>query len=94
MGGFVGTMRAMQYSDPDSAGHRWVFSGQRQPLVVIFSDPIQSYSQLNFGESGDPHSPHYSDQARLMSEKRLKSTYFNDQELLRHVESRRVLVTR
>ncbi|MEA2765599.1 MAG: acyl-homoserine-lactone acylase [Gemmatimonadaceae bacterium] len=94
MGGFVGTMRAMQYSDPDSAGRKWVFSGQRQPLVVIFSDPVQSYSQLNFGESGDASSPHFSDQAQLMSEKRMKSTYFNESDLLKHVESRLDLNTR
>ncbi|MEA2885633.1 MAG: acyl-homoserine-lactone acylase, partial [Bradyrhizobium sp.] len=94
MGGFVGTMRAMQYTGPDSLGRRWVYSGQRQPLVVIFSDPIQSFSQLNFGESGRPSSPHFSDQARLMSEKRLKPTYFYESELLKHVESRRTLDAR
>ncbi|HEX8242428.1 MAG TPA: penicillin acylase family protein, partial [Longimicrobium sp.] len=91
LGGFVGTMRAMQYSPPDSAGLQWVYSGQRQPLVVIFSDPIQSWSSLNFGESGRPSSPHYADQSRLMSEKRLKPTYFYEADLLPHVEWRRTL---
>ena len=91
LGGFVGTMRAMQYTNPDSSGLKWVYSGQRQPLIVMFTKPVRSWSQLNFGQSGRSSSPHFSDQARLMSEKRLKSTYFEESELLKHVESRRVL---
>ena len=94
LGGFVGTMRAMQYSSPDSSGRQWVYSGQRQPMVVIFSKPIQSFTQLNFGESGRPNSKHYSDQSALMSEKRMKSTYFDEAELLKHEESRKVLEVR
>jgi len=91
LGGFVGTMRAMQYTPPDSTGKQWVYSGQRQPTIVIFSNPIQSFTQLNFGESGREGSPHYSDQSQLMSEKRMKSTYFDRADLLRHEESRIVL---
>jgi acyl-homoserine-lactone acylase len=94
LGGFVGTMRAMQYSPPDSTGKAWVYSGQRQPMVVIFSNPIQSFTQLNFGESGRPASPHYSDQSLLMSEKRMKSTYFSEADLLKHEEGRKVLEVR
>ena len=91
LGGYIGTIRVMVYGNPDSTGKKWVYSGQRQPLIVIFAHPVQSWSQLNFGQSGDPSSPHYSDQARLMSEKRLKSTYFEESELLKHIESRKVL---
>ncbi|MFL5489372.1 MAG: penicillin acylase family protein [Gemmatimonadaceae bacterium] len=94
LGGFVGTMRAMQYSPPDTNGKQWVYSGQRQPMIVIFSDPIQSFTQLNFGESDRPTSPHYSDQSALMSEKRMKSTYFNESDLLKHEESRLVLLVK
>jgi acyl-homoserine lactone acylase PvdQ len=94
MGGFVGTMRAMVYGPADSAGQHWVHSGQRQPLVVVFTNPIQSFSALNFGESNDPASPHFADQSRLMSEKRLKPTYFYESELLRHVSARYTIVVR
>jgi acyl-homoserine-lactone acylase len=91
LGGFVGTMRAMVYGTPDSAGRQWVRSGQRQPLVVAFTTPVTSYTSLNFGESNDPASPHFADQSRLMSERRLKPSYFDEAALTGHVESRRTL---
>jgi acyl-homoserine lactone acylase PvdQ len=91
LGGFVGTMRAMVYSDADTAGRHWVVSGQRQPLLVMFTRPVRSYSSLNFGQSNNPTSPHYADQSRLMSEQRLKPTWFNESELRAHISSRRVL---
>jgi len=37
----------------------------------------------------NPHS--YSDQARLASERRLKPTYFNREDLMKHIESKQVL---
>ena len=91
LGGFIGTMRAMAFGPPDSHNQQWVQSGQRQPLVVAFTKPIQSFSSLNFGESNHAASPHFADQSRLMSEKRLKPTYFYESDLLNHVESRRTL---
>ena len=33
----------------------------------------------------------YSDQARLASERRLKPTYFNREDLMKHIESKQVL---
>lgn len=94
MGGFIGTMRAMVYGPPDSLGVHHVRAGQRQPLVVELGHPVVSFTALNFGESNDPPSPHYSDQARLMSEKRLKPTYFEPSTLRGHITQRRTLVTR
>jgi acyl-homoserine-lactone acylase len=87
----ITTLRAMQSDAPDPQGLRWVTAGQRQPCLTIFSNPIQSFTSGPFGQSDHPESPHYSDQARLLSERRLKSTYFNRDELLKHVESRMVL---
>ena len=87
----ITTLRAMQSEAPDAQGLRWVTAGQRQPCLTVFSNPIQSFTSAPFGQSDHPESPHYSDQARLLSERRLKSTYFNRDELLKHVESRTVL---
>ena len=87
----ITTLRAMQSEAPDAHGLRWVTAGQRQPSLTIFSNPIQSFTSAPFGQSDHPESPHYSDQARLLSERRLKSTYFNRDELLKHVESRMTL---
>jgi acyl-homoserine-lactone acylase len=87
----ITTIRAMQAGPPDSHGLRWVFAGQRQPCLTIFSNPIQSFTSAPFGQSDHPQSPHYSDQARLLSERRLKPTYFNQRELMKHVESKIIL---
>jgi acyl-homoserine-lactone acylase len=85
------TMRAMQAGTPDSNGQRWVTAGQRQPCLTIFSNPIRSFTSAPWGQSDHAKSPHYSDQARLASERRLKPTYFNREDLMKHVASKQVL---
>jgi acyl-homoserine-lactone acylase len=87
----ITTMRAMQARAPDSKGRRWVFAGQRQTCLTIFSRPVQSFTSAPFGQSDRQRSPHYTDQARLASERRLKSTYFNWGDLMKHVEAKLVL---
>ncbi len=58
-------------------------------------DPLQSWSLHNYGQSSDPASPHYDDQAReLVSKGRLKSMYFRTEELRGHVRSSKTLVVR
>ena len=46
---------------------------------------------LKPGQSENPDSPYYVDQARLTSERRLKPTYFDTAELMNHVVSTKVL---
>ena len=82
---------AMLSGSPDAPDLRWVVAGQRQPCLTIFTNPIQSFTSAPFGQSDHPESAHYSDQARLLSDRRLKPTYFNKDELLKHVESKTVL---
>jgi len=55
--------------------------------LAIFTDPIQSFTLHNFGQSAHPESPHFVDQARLSSERRLKPVYFERSELMKHVTS-------
>jgi len=81
----VFTLRAMTFNPPDSLGYRYVYVGSRLLRLVVFSDPIRSFTLHNFGQSEDPTSPHYVDQARLSSQRRLKPTYFNLDELRHHV---------
>jgi acyl-homoserine lactone acylase PvdQ len=53
---------------------------------------VRSWSATPYGESDDPHSPHYADQAeRLFSAGRLKDTWFQPAELEGHVEGTTVL---
>ena len=84
------TMRAMTFSQPDSAGRRRAWLGSRALRLISFEKPIRSYSLHLFGQSSDPKSPHHTDQIPLASERRLKPEYFEPAELEGHV----VLTTR
>jgi len=85
------TLRAMTFSDPDEHGYRFPWLGSRCLRLVIFTDPIQSFTLHLFGQSSHPDSPHYTDQARLASERRLKPTYFYKEDLLKHVVSQKTI---
>lgn len=87
----VVTLRAFGFTPPDSLGLRWVFSGAHETRVTIYTNPIQSFTAMHLGQSDRPDSPHYSDQARLISERRLKPTYFYKEDLLKHVTSTKTL---
>jgi acyl-homoserine-lactone acylase len=78
-------LRAVGYRGPDENGRFLGVSGQSCTTVVILRAPgkVESYSAVPFGQSDDPESPHFFDQAReLFSKKKLKPTYYNDREAL------------
>jgi acyl-homoserine-lactone acylase len=56
-------------------------------MVVMEGAPKQIWSLLPYGESEDPSSPHYNDQAKLHSRNRLKPFWFTPTEILEHTES-------
>lgn len=61
-------------------------------LSFLKKDGIESYSLVAWGQSGNPDSPHYVDQAeRLYSQRKFKPTYFKKEELLKNIESEKVL---
>jgi hypothetical protein len=45
---------------------------------------VRGASIVPLGASGDPRSSHYFDQATLLSERRLKSERFTEQQVMRH----------
>ncbi|HVU87595.1 MAG TPA: penicillin acylase family protein [Pirellulales bacterium] len=51
--------------------------GSSYMCVVDFSDKVTSKSLLPYGASGDPKSPHFFDQAQLLSQKKLKDNPFH-----------------
>lgn len=50
--------------------------GHSYVSVVEFGDRIRGGSLTQFGASGNPNSPHFMDQAKLLSERRFKPQYF------------------
>jgi len=67
--------------------------GQTSTQVVLLTKPPQSWTMLPLGQSDHPDSPHYDDQSeKLFSQGKMKPTYFmNKEELLKNVESEKVL---
>jgi acyl-homoserine-lactone acylase len=45
---------------------------------------VRGASLVPFGASGDPLSPHYFDQAKLLSERRMKPEHFTEPDVMRH----------
>jgi acyl-homoserine-lactone acylase len=88
-------LRAVGYRGPDASGRFSGRSGQTCTTVVVLRAPgkVESYSAVPLGQSDDPDSPHYFDQAReLFSKKKLKPTYYNDLEALKaNLESKKEL---
>lgn len=73
---------------------QWLVYGQRMPLLTLFTNPIQSFTWAAVGQSGNPASPHYNDQAALLSQRTLRPTYFYERDLLPKVQSRVTLDTK
>jgi acyl-homoserine lactone acylase PvdQ len=53
-------------------------------LVVMEGEPKQIWSLLPYGQSENPSSPHYNDQAKLHSRREVKRFWFTADEILRH----------
>jgi penicillin amidase len=60
-----------------SMNKRYGLVGTSYLAVYEFGPKIRSASVLNYGQSGEPNSPHYFDQAKLLSERKLKPDLFD-----------------
>jgi acyl-homoserine-lactone acylase len=54
--------------------------------VVEFGDSVRARAVSAGGESGDPHSPHFADQALRYSTGDLRDVYFYPNQLSQHTE--------
>ena len=91
-GNGMATPRAIGFRNGEN-GEKIGRSGQTSTQIVLLTRPPQSWTYLPLGESDDPKSPHFDDQARLLfGERRMKPTYFmQPDELKKYVESITVL---
>ena len=63
-------------------------SGNSFVAVVEFGDRVRARAVTAGGESGDPRSPHFNDQAERYATGNLREVYFHPDQLEGHVERR------
>ncbi len=64
--------------------NRYAAVGASYMAVVEFGDRMKAKSYLHFGQSGNPDSPHFFDQAALLSEQRFKDAWFYADDVDKH----------
>jgi acyl-homoserine-lactone acylase len=70
--GTLGCIFVFNTRKPEGAKRAYGYSGDTYVAVVEFGRKVRAESLLVFGQSADPASPHFFDQAPLYSEKRFK----------------------
>jgi acyl-homoserine lactone acylase PvdQ len=70
-----------------SDGRIFCNEGWGHLMIAMEGNPKQVWSLLPYGESENPKSPHYSDQANLHSDGKLKRFWFTPDEILDNIES-------
>jgi acyl-homoserine-lactone acylase len=66
---------------------RWYGTGGNSFVAVVeFGDRVRARAVTAGGESGDPASPHFNDQAERYATGNLREVYFHPDELAGHVE--------
>ncbi len=75
-GGGVGTIFALSMTPNTGTKRRYAGSGSGYVAVIEFGPTIRSWSITPFGQSGDPASPHFFDQAPLFAAGKFKPIWF------------------
>jgi len=65
---------------------RYGYHGRAYASVIEFSRPVKAESIVAFGQSSDPKSPHYFDQAQLYVKGLLKPAWFTLPEIKANLE--------
>ena len=78
--GELGCFRVLGYRDTED-GKFSVRRGDGWVIAVEFGDPPRAYSVLVYGESPDPDSPYFYDQAELFSRNEMKRVAFTEEEI-------------
>ena len=83
----VGTLWSTSAAAPGEDGTHIAAAGTLAMMVALMSRPVRSYSVAVYGQSDDPASPHFDDQAPLFSERRLRPVAFTRSDVEREAES-------
>jgi acyl-homoserine lactone acylase PvdQ len=84
--GWAGIIYNFAYKSEDGQKKHYGFAGHSYVSVIEFAPQVKARSVLVFGQSADPKSPHYFDQAQLYSKAQFKPAWFTLPEIKAHLE--------
>ena len=87
--GPLGVAFTIYHTPPTNSEHRkrqYATTGSSYMAVYEFGDRVKAASYLHYGQSHVPDSPHFFDQARLLSERKFKPAWFYWEDVLAHTE--------
>lgn len=78
---------------PKGSGKYVGYNGSGTLMIsFLHEDGIESYSLVAWGQSADPNSPHYVDQSeKLYANRKMKPTWFKKEDLLKNLESKKII---
>ena len=85
-GNIAGTIFSVGLQQASGGKKRYAVAGSAYVAVIEFGPKVRSLSITPFGESGDPKSPHFFDQAELFSKGKFKPTWFTMEEIQANLE--------
>jgi len=81
-----GALASFDSSQPRTTKRIYGSEGNSFVAAVEFGPTVRAKAIMTGGESGDPSSPHFSDQALMYSEGRFRDVLFTRQDVLAHAE--------
>jgi len=84
----VGSIFSIWSQHPPGQKRRYAVGGSAYVAVVEFGPEIRARSIVPYGESGDPASPHFFDQAPLFAKGQFKPAWFRMADIEAHLESK------
>jgi acyl-homoserine-lactone acylase len=79
--GALGCFRVLSFRPDSATGKRAAASGDGWVLAVEFGDIPRAYSVLAYGQSPNPASPHYADQAAMFARNEMKKVAFTESDI-------------
>ena len=83
-----GALASFDSVKPRTTKHIYGSTGNSFIAVVEFGPSVRAKALMTGGESGDPASPHFDDQAQMYCEGRFRDVWFSTQDVMAHAQRR------